>query len=535
MKTTGRLSRALPWLVLAAALAFSIGVFARSGRQNLDSDMASEMVLAQLLNEEGRLLTDSWYYSTELRVLSPVPLYQLGLLLFDSWHAARMLAMAATLLLFSASTVYLTRAMGLGDAGVYAAAALVLPLSHFYTMLMVYGIYYTPFVAAAFAMLGLTLRLPRKRGRLVRLILLAALSFWGGLLGVRLLMQCAVPLALAATLLMIDRARRCDTIREAAATPQAAMFAGAALAGAFMLAGFMVNRVVLTARFDYRDFSRFGLSDFSLSSVLWQIDSVVSYLGFIEGEAMISLGGAANMAAIAVTILIGAALWAVLTGRVKCETGGVFVAMFAGCGLAAGMIIVSLTTGGAGYYMTALASAVICAFLLLEKLPCRLPPLRAALLLGLSAVFLLEGLTYVRNEVRVGEANYEEVADWLVDNGYTQGFATFWNGNVLTEASDGALEMYVFDNWGQDVLFEWLQSKEHITNLPEGEVFVFVEGREDALGLTSLSQEDHLVADLTGGRVYAYASGEEVMRIQREGVASRTEEENRLAGVLLPQ
>ena len=45
-------------------------------------EVASEMVLSDLLNREGRLVTDSWYYSSELRVVSPVPLYQLGLALF---------------------------------------------------------------------------------------------------------------------------------------------------------------------------------------------------------------------------------------------------------------------------------------------------------------------------------------------------------------------------------------------------------------------------------------------------------------------
>lgn len=36
----------------------------------LDSDMSSEMVLANQLAEEGGILSHQWYYSTELRVLS---------------------------------------------------------------------------------------------------------------------------------------------------------------------------------------------------------------------------------------------------------------------------------------------------------------------------------------------------------------------------------------------------------------------------------------------------------------------------------
>ena len=38
------------------------------GKAYLDSDMASEMVLAKQLNTEGVLLSKNWYYSTELRI-----------------------------------------------------------------------------------------------------------------------------------------------------------------------------------------------------------------------------------------------------------------------------------------------------------------------------------------------------------------------------------------------------------------------------------------------------------------------------------
>ena len=127
-----KLSRVLPWLLLMLALAGSAGMFARYGMHNLDADMSSEMVLAQLLNEEGGFLSENWYYSTELRVISPVPVYQLGLLLFDSWHAARTFSIVVLMLGVAASLIYALRGAGVKDAAVYAAAAIVLPLSPAY-------------------------------------------------------------------------------------------------------------------------------------------------------------------------------------------------------------------------------------------------------------------------------------------------------------------------------------------------------------------------------------------------------------------
>ena len=86
--------RLWPLLVFALCLAVSVGVYWVYGEHNLDSDISSEFLLAQLLNEEGKLVTDSWFYSTELRIVSPVPVYQLALRLFSDWHVARTFSIA---------------------------------------------------------------------------------------------------------------------------------------------------------------------------------------------------------------------------------------------------------------------------------------------------------------------------------------------------------------------------------------------------------------------------------------------------------
>ena len=43
----------------------------------LDSDMSSEMILGQLLARNNGILSDQWYYSTELRVLNTQLIYAL--------------------------------------------------------------------------------------------------------------------------------------------------------------------------------------------------------------------------------------------------------------------------------------------------------------------------------------------------------------------------------------------------------------------------------------------------------------------------
>ena len=77
----------------------------------------------------------------------------------------------------------------------------------------------------------------------------------------------------------------------------------------------------------------------------------------------------------------------------------------------------------------------------------------------------------------------KEAAEWLVDNGYTVGYATFWNANTLTEASNGQIEMWVLEDgrrgvWMNMELHDILQSREHYTRDPDGKVFLLVDENE---------------------------------------------------------
>ena len=77
----------LPWLWLAAGYVLDMWFQLVPGKWIVDSDLASEMMLTKILNQEGSILSHSWYYSTELRVVNMQWFYRLGLLLFpDDWH-----------------------------------------------------------------------------------------------------------------------------------------------------------------------------------------------------------------------------------------------------------------------------------------------------------------------------------------------------------------------------------------------------------------------------------------------------------------
>ena len=144
-KRSDRFFRLFPWVWLVAAYCITMLVLCLHGRNYIDSDMSSEMVLANLLNQEGGLLSTNWWYSTELRVFCLQPFYRVGLLLFPhDWYAARMLGQGLCMLLLVAVYLYAWRGMGFRSSGAWSAGALVCPFGTWYLWYGPFGGYYLP-------------------------------------------------------------------------------------------------------------------------------------------------------------------------------------------------------------------------------------------------------------------------------------------------------------------------------------------------------------------------------------------------------
>ncbi len=90
-----------PWLFSLAGIIYDITFFLNHGRAMLDSDMAAEMVLADLMNQEHSLITKNWIYSTEIKAAGMQWFYCIGLWLSqDNWLVARTIGAAIALILF---------------------------------------------------------------------------------------------------------------------------------------------------------------------------------------------------------------------------------------------------------------------------------------------------------------------------------------------------------------------------------------------------------------------------------------------------
>ena len=520
-----KLQHVLPWCVLIGAYVLSVGFFALYGQHNLDADMSCEMIYADLLNREGRLLTDSWFYSTEIRTVSPIPLFQLGLLLFDSWHAARTFAVAMCLLVVMASFLYMSSKLGLCERGIYCASVVTLPFSHAYAYVTVYGCGYSVYLALVFLLLGLLIRLDEKKGRVRRMVTLGILALWGGTGGIRTMMIATVPMLLAGVLDTLPQMMKHEKLTEGLKSDQGMRLLGTLVVCVMSMLGLIMNETVLREAYDFTDYSGMGIRLRNLDALAEQMIRILEFFGFRESSALVSARGVASVAALGVVMLMG---WAIVRLSKSAVGNGRYVFWFAIASVVLGIVINTLTENGyVRYYLPGLVMLVVLLDYAWANMPCKNRFIRQAVPLCIVAVFALEAGIYMRQDLEHTEAPYEETAAWLQENGYAQGFATFWNSSMLTEASDGEITVYAmddaywYDDWKQLRVREPLQIKQNrayveeqkalyesgiTVSKPEDKVFVYLSAMELYEPDIPYARKENLVYQAEHGSVFAYES-----------------------------
>ena len=191
-----RLWQALPWLWMAAAYLFDLWYQLVPGKWIVDSDLASEMILSDLLNKEGSIISHNWFYSTELKVVNLQWFYRLGLLLFpDDWHLARTFGMAVTLALYAACMLFFVKCARLGRPGLWMVGTLLWPFGQHYLVYAIYGGYYLVYTFFYMLVLALVLRSLDAGKKHCALQWLAAciVTAIAGMNGVKQLMTAAPP------------------------------------------------------------------------------------------------------------------------------------------------------------------------------------------------------------------------------------------------------------------------------------------------------------------------------------------------------
>lgn len=519
-----RLWHVLPWLWIAAGYLFDLWYQLVPGRWIVDSDLASEMVLADLLNQEGSIISTNWYYSTELKVVNLQWFYRLGLLLFpDHWYMARAFGMAIALALYAGALLFLANSAGLGRAGLWMTGTLLWPFGQRYLIYALYGGYYLVYTFFYMLVLALLLRSSKADTKgCARLWILACLvCVVASLNGVKQLMVFHAPLFLATGVVLALALHDCGATdwrsALAACRVQVLLFAGSLLTAVCCAVGYFVSSSILSRLYDFKSYSfiTWNRSEdwFTLDRILMDF---FHEFGYRDGAGLFHFSGIAT----GVGLLLGAFMFLcmvrlVLRLRSLQVIDQILVLLLVFMVLVCGVCYTYFQEYYQYFWLMNMPVAIAVMAVELKTEKFHLPGMRQASAVVLACAFTLCAVHTVRREIEtptLAHKGLDAVANWLVDNGYTEGYATFWNCNALIELSSGKLDVWTLLSLNDDVVPDWLQKKDHLTTDPQQPFLVVdtqTDGDLDKMGLLTYGDGEKVYDD---GRylVYAFDSAAEV-------------------------
>lgn len=418
----------------------------------LDSDMASELALASHLAKEGALISSTWAYSTEVRVLSTQLVFTPLMALFPhNWRLVRTLGCLILQAALAASAYFCGRSLGREEALCAAVCraehqrvlgGLCADDHHRRVLCAARGADQP--VRGTDGPAGDGTEAPgRRRGILALLI---ALSVLMGASSIRYLFCATIPAAAAGVWAYLFPAGDESAPRE---EPDKTGFLLTLTGLVFSVSGFLIGQKILPKICDY-DAARYGgvrLSAFTsadMPEMMQQaLGGLARLMGYSEGSVLLSVHGLASVGALllpaAAAILMGRALKAARRdGNNVLRVGVLTLAMSAAITALSFVLLEDLYLNRYWIPLMTLGAPMMAACLSRENNA----PLRNVCVLLFAGVVVVSSAMQIAGSMKNPEITsvQRERAAHLQNNGLTFGYATFWNANVVTELTDGDVE-----------------------------------------------------------------------------------------------
>lgn len=452
----------------------------------LDSDMSSELVLAKQLVSEGRLFSSQWYYSTEVRLLNTQLVFMPLMALFgENWQLVRTLGCMILLAILALSCLYAAKAIGARlPYALFFAGLTICVCSPLYAQNVIIGAYYVPHAVLIYAAIGLYGRWLRSR-RLWLAALLLALAFVMGMSSVRYLLAAIVPLAGAALWLYVFRGEKEEEPRTMAQHQAAGLGLCVGAAGA---AGYVIGKKILPLlfRYDGSYYNGTGYASFSQHDLGMQIQSVIYGLlyamGFEDGVPLFGVQGILNalilLELFASVILVARAL------RKKAEDAGrvgILMLVFVSAVSMLSFVLLRSVYFDRYWLPVMMVGAPVLAVCLSTEKNGVLRGMTVLLFAGTVLLSSASTMYYSMRNPQLERDGRLDIVQTAREHGLSKGYATFWNANIITEASDGEIDVagveWVMQNGAVDAIkpLRWLETDQDFEmSMPDEPVFLLV-------------------------------------------------------------
>ncbi len=456
-----------------------------------DSDTASELLIAKILAQQGKLFTKDIYYSTALRVVNQqiifVPLFKI----FSSWYAVKIVGIALHLVVLCLSAVLVGRAVGLSwQYCSLLCSCLMLPMSKMYLYMSMYGLWYSCYATTILLTVGGVLYCLKEQSRLkvyIYYALLCLLALLNGFEGIRMLFLLYVPFFITALAFFYNGRRQDRLVHYCGTGGENDLLAASLLLLAAAGLGYVVNAGLLSRIYSFRTWSSEEYTKFNLEKLLVMVNGFLDNIGLTTERPLISEALFRNGVCFTLTggmllsirfiVKSGSFSFAQKAPALFLSTALIFFALvtsFASMGVSGGYILP---------IMPFLFIVILQAVQALHK--------SKAVKFLLAAFFIIftacgqASYNFYKTDMN---ADRRLIVKAALEQDIHAGYASYWNADVMIELSDGKIDMYswtdtFFTKPGQDLddvdaIYPWLQEVRHMTERPAGKVFCAFEAGE---------------------------------------------------------
>lgn len=470
----------VPWIWMVFGIGLDGWYHFVYGKEMLDSDMASEMILADILNKEHSLtgLTESWIYSTVIKVLSIQWPFRLGLALFpNNWHMARSVSTLLVICFYAFVTWLVFHVIERDDIAPWGSAFVVFPGGTWYFFHVIFGAYYFSLILISLFSFALIIIIYKTHRAILSNILTVVVIIIGvlsGMAGIKQLMFFYAPLCIASTVLYFKEVIGKKQINNA----KLSLLITAVVASASSFIGYLINICILQKiyKFDYYGNQMIEFNEGFLDYLRYFIWSY----GYTDEKVMMSPIGIVSMLGVVFGgLILLSVILMVLKFNHLTDLEQITVAVASAC-IFFVCFIFAYVDGAMQWLLPILPFGYI--LLVLEIGTERVAFERSRFVCFNVAILILLIVSCgtIYNEfagpmhLYRAQRGLGPVVEMLRDEGYTQGISKFWTSNIITELSDGEIEMWTLgtenDQWP-----EWLTRSDHIGGYPEGRYFYLFE------------------------------------------------------------
>lgn len=457
----------------------------------INSDISAELILARELSRENKLITTDWYYSTEIRLVYTQLISLFLFKIFTSWKMIRTIMNLIFYVLMIISFFYCVKPLNLKRKAVYLSSSLlVIPFSMEYIYIVHIGNSYIPHFILLLFTLGLALRIIQKFD-LKKMFFYLLLSFICGLCGIRYLTILALPLFFAAILdLLIEYSKEEKQIVSIKVFMSQARFYVAVSGFISCCLGYLINSTIFSKIFQFATYEILYFKDMSLANVynnlLYCLSSIftdtLTLFNFVNGVSVKTLYGMGNIAALMCLIIFCIIAYKVTRYYDVFNKEIRLIILFFIISLFVNIFIFTFVEGAyaARYnmFIILLMILLLAVFLSEEMFWKKLINKLMVFILLCSINFAGLESSYICANVDKN-SGLKKACNFMVENDLTFGMATFWQAGVITELTDGKVDVVnVYEEY-LPASYHWLLSKKSIRretweNAEEEKVFILL-------------------------------------------------------------